>query len=404
MLVVDDRRDPRVGSPSLGAAPTALLEGFAELGPKEIEVHVVSCLKQPGIPPSQLAPNIWYHPLFVPSWAFLRTLHLGPALAVRRFLRQQIKPDTVHSQGIEWWCGLTGALSGFPSVLTIHGNIRAILANSILKPRAFWQLQALLGDFAIRRHSGVVCISEHVRRNIAPKARETWLIPNALRSEFLENRGRTAARGKTPSLLVVGTITENKRPLEILETLFALHAKGAKFKVTFVGKLGGVGRYEQSFAARLQGASRLGFASHKEHLESNALAREMSQADALIHFPREEAFGLVVAEAISQGMTVFTSRVGGLTEVCRSYQQCILIDSDDLAALRIALQEWLKSHPERTARLQPGDYISSYHPVNVAQSTLKVYHEVAERPSRRRARHADRLILLPAVSLFVHSV
>ena len=377
MLVVDDRRDPRVGSPSLGAAPTALLEGFAELGPKEIEVHVVSCLKQPGIPPSQLAPNIWYHPLFVPSWAFLRTLHLGPALAVRRFLRQKIKPDTVHSQGIEWWCGAAGTLSGYPSLLTIHGNIRAILANSILKPRAFWQLQALLGDFAIRRHSGVVCISEHVRRNIAPKARETWLIPNALRSEFLENRGRTAAGGKTPSLLVVGTITENKRPLEILKTLFALHAEGLTFEVTFIGRLGRAEPYEQRFAAQLDEATRLGFARHKEHLDAAALAKTMDQADALIHFPREEAFGLVVTEAISQGMTVFASRVGGLIEVCRNVPQCFLVDSHDLAALQSTLQQWLKRAPERNAGRRTEESIAPYRAVSVAQSTLKAYHEVA---------------------------
>lgn len=377
MLVVDDRRDPRVGTPTLGAAPTALLQGFAQLGHEQIEVHVISCVKQQGVIASKLAPNIWYHPLFVPSWAFLRTLHLGPALAVRRFLREKIQPDIVHSQGIEWWCGLTAALSGFPSVLTIHGDIHAILANSILKPRAFWQLQALLGDFAIRRHSGVVCISEHVRRNIAPKARETWLIPNALRREFLDYRGRTAPRGKTPSLLVVGTITENKRPLEILETLFALHARGAKFKVTFVGQLGGVGHYEQSFAARLQDASRLGFANHTEHLAAAAVAKTMAQADALIHFPREEAFGLVVAEAISQGMTVFASRVGGLTEICHSNPQCILVEPHDVGDLRAALKQWLKSDPERGARLPAEDQIAPYRSVTVAQSTLKAYQEVA---------------------------
>ena len=377
MLVVDDRRDPRVGTPTLGAAPTALLEGFAQLGHERIEVHVVSCGKQRGVIASKLAPNIWYHPLFVPSWAFLRTLHLGPALAVRRFLREKIQPDIVHSQGIEWWCGLTGALSGFPSVLTIHGNIRAILANSILKPRAFWQLQALLGDFAIRRHSGVVCISEHVRRIIAPKARETWLIPNALRSEFLENRGRTEARRKTPSLLFVGTITENKRPLEILETLFALHAEGITFEVTFIGRLGRAERYERRFAAQLDEATRLGFARHKEHLDAAALAKTMAQADALIHFPREEAFGLVVAEAISQGMTVFASRVGGLIEVCRNVPQCFLVDSHDLATLQSTLQQWLKSDPERGARLPAENQIVPYRPVTVAQSTLKAYQEVA---------------------------
>jgi len=377
MLVVDDRRDPRVGTPTLGAAPTALLQGFAQLGHEQIEVHVVSCVKQQGVIASKLASNIWYHPLFVPSWAFLRTLHLGPALAVRRFLREKIQPDIVHSQGIEWWCGVAGALSGYRSVLTIHGNIRAILRTSTLRPFAFWRLQALLGDFAIRHHAGVVCISEHVRRNIAPKARKTWLIPNALRSEFLDNRDRTAARGKTPSLLVVGTITENKRPLEILETLFALHAEGLTFEVTFIGRLGRAGRYEQRFAAQLDKATRLGFARHKEHLAAAALANTMAQAAALIHFPREEAFGLVVAEAISQGMPVFASRVGGLTEICHSNPQCILVEPHDIGDLRAALKQWLKSNPKRGARLPAEDQIAPYRPVTVAQSTLKAYQEVA---------------------------
>jgi glycosyltransferase involved in cell wall biosynthesis len=377
MLVVDDRSDPRVGIPTLGAAPTALLEGLAELTPEVVEVHVVSCLKQQGVAPVRLAPNISYHPIFVPSWAFLRTLHLGPTFAVRRFLRENIQPDIVHSQGIEWWCGVAGALSGYPSVLTIHGNIRAILRNSPMRHVSYWKLQALLGDFAIGRYTGVICISEHVRSDIARMARRTWLIPNALRKEFLQQRQGAVMRGKRPSFLVVGTVTENKRPLEILEVLFALHAEGVDFKVTFIGHLGATGRYEQRFAARLEEATRLGFAHHTEHLDGDALAKEMSQADALIHFPREEAFGLVVAEAMSQGMTIFASRVGGLTEVCGNYPRAFIVDPNDLGGLRSALRRWLKSHPERNTRLRPEDYISSYRPVTIALTTLKAYHQVA---------------------------
>lgn len=378
MLIVDDRSDPRVGTPTLGAAPTALLEGFAELGPEIVEVHLVSCLKQLGVTASKLAPNIWYHPLFVPSGAFLRALHLGPILAVRRFLKGAIRPDIVHSQGIEWWCGIAGALSGFPSVLTIHGNIRTILRNSTLRPFTFWKLQALLGDFAIKNHSGVVCISEHVRRDVALTARRTWLVPNALRKEFLHTQAATAKRSRRLSLLVVGTITENKRPLEILEILFALQGVGSEFVVTFIGQLGGAERYEQRFAARLEEAARLGFARHEEHLDAAALAKTMSQADALVHFPREEAFGLVVAEAISQGMTIFASRVGGLTEVCGNNPECILVDPHNETGLRSALQQWLKGDTEQSTRLHAKDYVASYCPITIARSTLKVYHEVAK--------------------------
>lgn len=380
MLVVDDRGDPRVGKPTLGAAPTALLEGFSDLGPKQIEVHVVSCVKQRGVSALKLAPNIWYHPLFVHSWAFLRTLHLGPALTVRRFLKKNIQPDIVHSQGIEWWCGVAGALSGYPSVLTIHGNIRAILRNSTLRPLAFWKLQSLLGDFAIRRHSGVICISDHVRKDIAQTARCTWLIPNALRKEFIQQQVVVAECSARRSLLVVGTITENKRPLEILEVLFALRSEGAEFEVTFIGQLIGAGPYEQRFAARLKEATRLGFARHKEHLDAAALAKTMARSHGLIHFPTEEAFGLVVAEAMSQGMTVFASRAGGLTEICSSNPQCYIVDSHDLRGLRGALQQWLRSHAERNTRLRREDYISTYRPVTIALSTLKAYHEAMASP------------------------
>jgi len=376
MLVVDDRHDPRVGSPSLGAAPTALLEGFAELGPKEIEVHVVSCLKQPDIPPSQLAPNIWYHPLFVPSWGFLRTMHLGPAFAVRRFLRRNIQPDIVHSQGIEWWCGMAGAMSGYPSVLTIHGNIRVILRNSTLRPLLFWKLQALLGDFAIRGHSGVICISEHVRKDIALTARATWLIPNALRKEFLHTQTATIERSGKPLLLVVGTITENKQPMEILEILFALHGEGTAFEVAFIGHLGTCGVYARRFAARLEEATRLGFALHKEHLDAAALAKTMNQADALLHFPMDEAFGLVVAEAISQGLTVFASNVGGIKEVALGYPKCNLVGRQDFDGLLCKLRSWIENISKHSCKYESDALTSRFSPQLIGRKTIQVYSEV----------------------------
>jgi glycosyltransferase involved in cell wall biosynthesis len=373
MLVVDDRRDPRVGSPTLGAAPTALLQGFADLGSEQIEVHVVSCVKQREVGASKLAPNVWCHSLFVPSWAFLRTLHLGPTLAVRRFLRDKIQPDIVHSQGIEWWCGVAGALSGYPSVLTIHGNIRAILRNSTLRPRPFWMLQALLGDFAIRRHSGVICTSDHVRNDIALTARTTWLIPNALRKEFLQQQTVTAQRSGRPSLLVVGTITENKRPLEILEVLFALYGEGSEFEVTFIGKLGGAGRYERRFAAQLKEATRLGFASHKEHLDAIALAKAMVQADALIHFPMEEAFGLAVAEAISQGLAVFASSVGGITEVARGYSKSNLLGPQDFDELLDQLRSWIRNLSAHTRKSELESLTGRFCPTLIGRKTIEIY-------------------------------
>jgi glycosyltransferase involved in cell wall biosynthesis len=174
----------------------------------------------------------------------------------------------------------------------------------------------------------------------------------------------------------VGTITENKRPLEILEVLFALHAEGVNFNATFVGRLGAGGRYEARFAVRLLEASRLGFADHKEHLAAGALAEAMAEAHALIHFPREEAFGLVVAEAMSQGMTIFASRVGELAELCNNYPECYLIDEE--IDLGTTIKQWAQSNPLRLHRDAPSWNMQPYLPKQNARLTLNAYREAIE--------------------------
>ena len=133
------------------------------------------------------------------------------------------------------------------------------------------------------------------------------------------------------------------------------------------------GRYEAQFAVRLLEASRLGFAYHKEHLSAGALAEAMAEAHALIHFPREEAFGLVVAEAMSQGMTIFASRVGELAELCRDYPECYLIDEE--INLGTTIKQWVHTSPLRLHRDAPSWRMQSYLPKQNARLTLNAYRD-----------------------------
>ena len=125
MLITDARRPGGLYDgplPSLGTAPEALLQGFA--GMPEIEIHVVSCVQQRVVAPEKIAPNIFYHSLLVPKIGWLRTGYQGCIRAVRKKLRE-LEPDLVHAQGTERDCALSAVLSGFPNVLTIHGDRRA---------------------------------------------------------------------------------------------------------------------------------------------------------------------------------------------------------------------------------------------------------------------------------------
>jgi hypothetical protein len=110
-LVVDDRFGNPGPVPFFGTAPSALLQGFEELGREKIEVHVICCTQHRHPAPEKLAENIWYHQLHVPTFGFLRSLHTGCVLAVRKLLKK-LQPDVVHSQGTERWCAISGALGG----------------------------------------------------------------------------------------------------------------------------------------------------------------------------------------------------------------------------------------------------------------------------------------------------
>lgn len=99
--------------------------------------------------PAKLVDNIWFHSLHVPKIEWLRAAYQGCIRATRRKLHE-LKPDIVHDQGMERDCSISGVFSGFPNVLTIHGNIRLIARPEQAKP--FWWLAARLDLFKLQIH------------------------------------------------------------------------------------------------------------------------------------------------------------------------------------------------------------------------------------------------------------
>ena len=172
ILTTDSRehyKDYKNSVPYFGAAPEALLQGFAMM--PEIEIHVISCVQQlPPSSPEKLADNIWYHALHVPKIGWMRTLYQGCIRATRKKLRE-IQPDIVHGQGTERDCAVGAAFSGFPNVITIHGNMRVIARVNRERAFSFIWLAARLEGFTLPRTDGVVCITNHTRDAVADLAK-----------------------------------------------------------------------------------------------------------------------------------------------------------------------------------------------------------------------------------------
>jgi len=99
----------------------------------------------------------------------------------------------------------------------------------------------------------------------------------------------------------------------------------------------------------------------------------MDNADALVHYPLEEAFGLVVAEALSRGLKVFASAVGGITDICHSVSSTVLVPPDDFKRLSISIYDWLsvgRPRAPEAALIIRNRYCSSC----IAEQTVGAYY------------------------------
>jgi len=380
-LTTDNRQHDRnysAVSPYFGAAPSALLEGFAAL--TNVELHILSCTQQPMSSPAKVANNIWFHSLLVPKVGWLRTGYAGCILAVRKKLRE-IHPDIVHGQGTERDCGISAVFSGFPNVITIHGNMAELgrIFHAHLGSFHWWA--AKLENFTLPRTSGVFCNSDYTQSLVSPRSKRTWLVPNPVRNSFFTPIIRKSLPAETPTLLVVGVICARKQQLETLRLLIQLHQQNHRFQIRFIGSCEG-DSYGKAFLKLLNGLGNVGWASWLGVLDEPALIQCMDSAHALLHFPKEESFGLVVAESLARRLKLFASNVGGIRDITSGVPEADLFDSEDWGGLQKALSTWIQK-PISSSQQTRGLMSARYHPKVIAARHLEIYREVlsASNPS-----------------------
>jgi len=364
--------------PYFGPAPEGILAGLANI--PSLEIHVISCTQVQMSSPARLANNIYFHSLHVPKIGWLRTGYIGCILAVWRKLRE-IQPDILHAQGTERDCAISVALTSFPKVLTIHGNIRAIAKATKASLFSFWWFQAKLEAFVLPMFDGVFCNSAYTQSLVNTSAKQTWLVPNPLRKEFFVRTARLPIPAKPPTILVIGVISERKRQKEVLELLNRIRASGSVFYLKFIGFCPD-SEYALSFKRSLIEPEQEGWASYSGVLSEIDLIHLMDASSALLHFPLEEAFGLVVAEALVRGLKLFAAKVGGIMDIAKGVQDAELFDTADWSSLEYSLRAWI-NNPTPSSSISRDLMESRYHPKVIAAKHLEIYRSVLNSSVRK---------------------
>jgi glycosyltransferase involved in cell wall biosynthesis len=415
VLTTDNRehfKDYRCRRPYFGTAPEALLQGFALL--PEVEVHVISCVRQPVSSPEKLADNIWCHSLVVPKSGWMATSYQGCIRAVRSKFKA-VRPDVVHGQGTERDCAIEAVFSGFPNVLTIHGNMRLIAQLTKSKPLSFNWINAHLEGWTIPRSDGVVCITNYTREAVKGDSKRTWVVPNAVDTSFLAlgekrmekyesavtdakqrpgqqkvksdgaiNEGNLSPSHlhtftpltKIPIILVVANVDERKNQNAFIRALDPL-AKKMSFEVRFFG---GCGTSDCAREFRELIASRP-WCHYGGMLGREELRTQFEQADMLALPTREDNCPMVVLEAMASGVPVMASKVGGVPDLIDGVRTGLFCDPSQPRSFVDGVERLLndRDFAGKLARQAHDEAVTRFHPRVIAARHLEIYREVIGR-------------------------
>jgi glycosyltransferase involved in cell wall biosynthesis len=353
--------------PYFGSAPEALLRGFEEM--PDLQVHVISCLRRKIASPQKIAANIWYHGLPVAPIGWLRTGYQGCIRAVGEKLRQ-IRPDIVHAQGTERDCAMEGAFSNFPRVLTIHGNMRHLARLNNARPFSYAWFAARLEHLVIPRFDGVICITKHTQRLVSERARQTWIVPNAVDPAFFQVRPAFISES---AMVCVGTISYTKNQNGLIEALDPLRSE-LPFHVKFYGLLP-PDEYGRNFSRLLAARP---WCHHEGLLDRAGLRKALGEAALLVLPSHEDNCPMVILEAMAAGIPVAAAAVGGIPELIQHESTGLLFPPDSPVAIKTAISRLLRERDFacQLATRARAEASKRFHPGPIAAEHLRIYGEV----------------------------
>jgi glycosyltransferase involved in cell wall biosynthesis len=378
VILTTDNREPHKDYlnpvPHFGTAPAALFQGLALI--PDLEVHVVSCIRRPVQSPEKIAPNIFFHSLVVPQIGWMKTLFQGCIRASRAKI-QEIRPDLVHGQGTEADCSPSAVLSGFPNVLTLHGNMRLIAKVNQARPFSYVWLAARLERFVLPRTNGVVCITNHTRSLVQNLARRTWVLPNAVDQSFFDVHSVPDA-SEPPIGLCVATIYALKNQNDFIRALDPL-ARANQFKILFAGDLA-QDAYGQEFQRLIRERP---WCQHLGFLNRTQLKARLATASFVALPTREDNCPMVVLEAMAAGVPVLASQVGGVPDLIVPEKTGLFCDPARPESFREGVARLLGNRPwvRQLAAAAKAEALRRFHPEVIARNHLEIYRQVLGRPA-----------------------
>lgn len=175
-----------------------------------------------------------------------------------------------------------------------------------------------MGIEILKNANGIIFLSESYKDKVIKKyipnemkesiINKTSIIPNGIDDFWMENKTSKVNKPDTNDLklLYIGVVNKNKNILTTVKAIEHLRKQGIKARLTVVGRIDDYSIYEQ--------IKELDYVDYLEPKPRNALIEIYRQNDIFIMASIHESFGLVYAEAMSQGLPVIYTRGQGFDD------------------------------------------------------------------------------------------
>lgn len=223
---------------------------------------------------------------------------------------------------------------GLATILTVHG-----LAH-VEKKKALGTRPSIktLFQYLYQRHyelkliNACPCIivdtpyvAESIRAS-SPRMRQTvcHTIPQGIDTSYLDTQCDIAA----PKLLAVGSYSQRKGHLQLLEAFSLLVERRPDVQLTIAGSSSDTEYLHKvkSYIESKQWGNRVNLLTN---VDTDTLHRLYSEAHLFVLHSFEESQGIVFLEAMAAGLPIVATRVGGIPDVVSDYENGLLCETNN---------------------------------------------------------------------------
>lgn len=295
-------RDPATLPVGLGATPVTLLA--RELLRRDHELTIATL--DHGVE----SETVLHGPQLRICLQPLRDRHRGrDAYRVERQLLEQTlrreSPDLIHAQW-NYEYALAALATGLPTLVTVHDWAPTIL-RWMPDPYRAMRLLMFIRSMTAARH--FTTVSPYMAARIQQWRRvEAQVVPNALEDDAFDAGPRTLNTAAPTLLAINDGFTPWKNVGTLLQAYRRVRARWPESRLVLLGADHGAGGAAQQWALQRDLTSGVEFRGQVPYAAIRSL---LAQADVLVHPSTEESFGMVVLEAIAQGLPVVGGRRSG---------------------------------------------------------------------------------------------